>query len=42
MHGETERTATYCLHSPTQYEGYTAFTESQHYVLSDSSAHAYI
>jgi hypothetical protein len=38
----TTNTASYNLHSPMQYRGYTAFTKSQYYVLSDSSAHTYI
>ena len=38
----TTTTATYYLHSPVQYRGYTAFAKSQHYVLSDSSVHTYI
>ena len=38
----TTNTATYYLHSPIQYRGYIAFTKSQHYFLSDTSAHTYI
>lgn len=38
----TTSTATYKLHSPLLYRVYAAFTKIQHYVLSNSSPHAYI